>query len=128
LACGNAIDALLVVNNYRDREQDKISGKNTTVVLFGEKFGSFQYLMSGIIPVSIIFLVYILDRLQVFRCGYISIYEAVVVMIVYLSVHIAAWKKMLSIGKGRQLNQILGRTSLNILIFGILLTLIIINN
>lgn len=128
LACGNAIDALLVVNNYRDREQDKISGKNTTVVLFGEKFGSFQYLMSGIIPVSIIFLVYILDRLQVFRCGYISIYEAVVVMIVYLSVHIAAWKKMMGIHKGRQLNQILGRTSLNILIFGILLTLIIINN
>ncbi|MBQ5593534.1 MAG: 1,4-dihydroxy-2-naphthoate octaprenyltransferase [Bacteroidales bacterium] len=128
LACGNAIDALLVVNNYRDREQDKISGKNTTVVLFGEKFGSFQYLMSGIIPVSIIFLVYIFDSLQVSMCGYISIYEAVVVMIVYLSVHIAAWKKMMGINKGRQLNQILGRTSLNILIFGILLTLIIINN
>ena len=109
-------------------EEDAAANKRTTVVLFGEKFGSFQYLMSGIIPVSIIFLVYILDRLQVFRCGYISIYEAVVVMIVYLSVHIAAWKKMMGIHKGRQLNKILGRTSLNILIFGILLTLIIINN
>ena len=38
---GLVINNLLVVNNYRDFENDKLVRKNTTVVLFGKKFGSF---------------------------------------------------------------------------------------
>ena len=33
LACGLAIDTLLMLNNYRDREQDALSGKRTLVVV-----------------------------------------------------------------------------------------------
>ena len=33
LACGLIIDTLLMVNNFRDREQDAVSGKRTLVVL-----------------------------------------------------------------------------------------------
>lgn len=36
LICGLVIDTLLVVNNYRDREQDALSGKRTLIVRFGE--------------------------------------------------------------------------------------------
>lgn len=39
LVSGLAIDTLLMVNNYRDREQDAVSGKCTLVVRYGKKFG-----------------------------------------------------------------------------------------
>ena len=35
----------------------------------------------------------------------------------------AAWRRMIRIGRGRELNAILGATSRNILLFGLLLTL-----
>ena len=47
LICGLLIDTLLVVNNYRDREADARSGKRSVIVRFGEKFGSYLYLMLG---------------------------------------------------------------------------------
>ena len=44
-ACGLCVDTLLVLNNYRDRETDRKTGKRTIVVLFGERFGSLAYLL-----------------------------------------------------------------------------------
>ena len=46
-ACGLVIDTLLMVNNYRDREQDARSGKRTLVVRLGERAGQRLYLLSG---------------------------------------------------------------------------------
>lgn len=46
-ACGLAIDTLLTVNNYRDREQDARSGKRTLVVRLGARAGSGLYLALG---------------------------------------------------------------------------------
>ena len=43
LVSGLAIDTLLMVNNYRDREQDAVSGKCTLVVRYGKKFGENMY-------------------------------------------------------------------------------------
>ena len=37
IACGLIIDTLLVVNNYRDRTNDKQANKYTLVVRIGEK-------------------------------------------------------------------------------------------
>ena len=37
------INKLLVVNNYRDLEEDRSTGKNTLVVIFGRKFGVYLY-------------------------------------------------------------------------------------
>ena len=47
LACGLAIDTLLMLNNYRDREQDALSGKRTLVVRFGARVGRILYLATG---------------------------------------------------------------------------------
>lgn len=47
LACGLAIDTLLMLNNYRDREQDALSGKRTLVVRFGARAGRILYLATG---------------------------------------------------------------------------------
>ena len=38
--CGLVIDTLLVLNNYRDRTTDRVAGKHTLIVIFGERFGS----------------------------------------------------------------------------------------
>ena len=55
LVSGLAIDTLLMVNNYRDREQDAVSGKCTLVVRYGKKFGENMYLALGIAAVLLCF-------------------------------------------------------------------------
>lgn len=40
---------ILIVNNYRDYEQDKAARKRTTIVLFGRTFGLVTYLLNGIL-------------------------------------------------------------------------------
>jgi 1,4-dihydroxy-2-naphthoate polyprenyltransferase len=56
---GALITNILVVNNYRDRDEDRSNGKNTLVVIFGEKFGRLQYLffmlLSYLTPVIVYF-------------------------------------------------------------------------
>ena len=44
---------ILLVNNYRDYEQDKAARKRTTVVLFGRRFGLITYLLNGLLAVLI---------------------------------------------------------------------------
>lgn len=49
LAVGLLAANVLIVNNYRDYEDDKAVGKNTTVVIFGRKAMSAVYIVNGII-------------------------------------------------------------------------------
>lgn len=110
---GISIDALLVINNYRDRDQDLISGKRTIIVWGGERFGRYLYLLIG--PVSAvlcIFLGYLLDGCLIYF--QIAAY-------VYLALHIGAWAQMNRIRSGKALNKILGLTSINMFIFALLL-------
>ena len=118
LISGISIDALLVINNFRDREQDRISGKNTLVVLLGERFGLFHYIAISIVCCW----------LAVLLCYYIGgkqLYFQLAGMM-YLSLHIYAWAKMREISSGKALNHILGLTSRNMLIFALLLSAAII--
>ena len=48
IACGLVIDALLIVNNYRDRDTDREAGKNTIIVRLGAKVGLQLYLGVGV--------------------------------------------------------------------------------
>lgn len=110
---GISIDALLVINNYRDREQDRISGKRTLVVLLGERFGLFHYMAISIIScwLSILLCYYIGGKQLYFQ----------IVTLVYLSLHIYAWTKMREIRSGKALNHILALTSINMFIFALML-------
>lgn len=122
LISGIAIDALLVINNYRDRDQDRISGKRTLVVRFGERFGSQHYLWVGITVSLLIFLLFAL-------CYPLSLsaYVAPVpVVLIYASLHVRTWQQMLRIHQGRALNQILGLTSRNMFLMSLLLALAVI--
>lgn len=42
---GALITNILVVNNYRDREEDRAAGKRTTAVIFGKRFARLQYIL-----------------------------------------------------------------------------------
>lgn len=112
LVCGVLIDTLLVVNNYRDREADARSGKRTVIVRLGEKFGSYLYLALG--GIASLLCLYFL------REGHI--YAALLPQL-YLIPHLLTWKRMLKIYRGKKLNSILGETSRNILLMGILLSI-----
>lgn len=109
-ACGFASDTLLVVNNYRDREQDAVSGKHTLIVLFGERFGSLFYLLQGVAA-------YVCAAMLA-RYGHLWM---AVLPAFYLLPHYLTWRKMVEIGDGRALNRILGFTSRNMLTFALLI-------
>lgn len=115
LVSGICIDTLLIVNNYRDRDQDRISGKRTVIVRFGEPFGRYAYLSLGVAAVLLSFLL-------VFY-GKISFLGYVLSAGMYLVLHITTWRRMVRIGHGRELNGILGQNSRNMLLLGVLLSL-----
>lgn len=115
---GISIDALLVINNYRDRDQDRISGKKTIIVWGGEKFGRYLYMLIGpfVAILAILLGYYIKGNILYFQ----------IASYVYLVLHINAWSKMNRIRSGKALNKILGLTSMNMFILAILLALVII--
>ena len=88
-----AIDTLLMMNNYRDREQDAVSGKCTLVVRYGKKFGENMYLALGIAAVLLCFwFVY---------TGKLTPLEFIWAPCVYLYMHALTWRKMIQIGSGK---------------------------
>ena len=115
LMCGVSIDTLLVVNNYRDREQDAVSGKRTLIVRYGEPFGRYLYLILGIAC-------WLIALLMTLR-GLLSTDQLVWASSPYLLLHITTWCKMVRIRQGRKLNAILGETSRNMLLMGLLWSL-----
>ena len=112
LACGLVIDTLLMVNNFRDREQDAVSGKRTLVVRFGARTGLLLYFLLGMAACWLCFYFIWLGKIY-----------AVLLPQLYLIPHILTTQKMARIGKGKALNRILGETSRNMLLFGLLLAL-----
>lgn len=113
LVSGLAIDTLLMVNNYRDREQDALSGKRTLVVRFGEAFGRNMYLALGIAAVLLC--------LWFVHSGSLTLIEFIWAPCVYFYLHALTWRKMVHIRSGKELNRILGETSRNMLFLGLLL-------
>ena len=113
--CGLVIDTLLVVNNYRDREQDALSGKRTLIVRFGEPFGRYLYLGLGVAAALL--------SLWFVYTGKIEPLAFIWAPCVYLCLHVLTWHRMVAIRSGKKLNSILGETSRNMLFFGLLLSL-----
>ena len=112
LASGLVSDLLLMLNNYRDREQDKISGKRTLVVRFGAKAGRWMYLALGLIACMLCLLFVITGQLW-----------AAILPQLFLVPHLNTWQHMVKINKGKELNKVLGETARNIALFGVLLSL-----
>ena len=112
LACGLVIDALLIVNNYRDRDVDRRDGKQTLVVKIGATASEWLYLAIGIIAV--------LAGLLFWAEGHVL---AFVLPFLYLTLHVFTWLKLRRIHEGRQLNECLGETARNIFVYGLCVTI-----
>ncbi len=108
ISCGLVIDALLIVNNYRDREVDRSDGKMTLVVKIGADASEWLYLALGVIAV--------VAGVRFWMEGHIL---AFILPLIYLLLHIFTWLKLRRIHAGRQLNECLGETARNIFIYGL---------
>ena len=112
VACGLVIDTLLVVNNYRDRDNDRRTRKNTLVVRIGARATERLFPALGI-TACLLGLVY-------WANGH---FWAFLLPVVYLSLHLVTSERMKTIGKGFGLNKILGENARNMFIYGILLSI-----
>ena len=113
LACGFVIDTLLLINNYRDRDNDRRAGKLTLVVRLGESFGLHLYLWVGFLAVALGAVFMLNDH------PYASLLPAVF----YLPLHLQTFRQMKKINHGPQLNAILGQTARNMFVYGIVVAL-----
>ena len=105
-----AVDTLLVLNNFRDRDTDRASGKRTLIAVLGGRFGSLFYLVQGLLAYACCVAIACLGHPL---CA--------VLPLVYVAMHVSTWRTMVSIWKGRELNRVLGLTSRNMLVLGITL-------
>lgn len=111
LACGLVIDTMLMVNNFRDREEDARCGKRTIVVCLGEGVGRWGYFALGTGAVALC-----LTLLGGGRTW------AALLPLLYWLAFFATWRKMVRIDRGDALNICLAETARNMLLFGALLT------
>ena len=112
IACGLVIDALLIVNNFRDRDNDRLAGKNTIIVRLGPKAGLQLYVGVGVAAI-------ILGG-TFWMNGHIL---ASLLPLLYLVLHLFTYLKMKRIYQGKALNLILGETARNIFIYGLLVSI-----
>jgi 1,4-dihydroxy-2-naphthoate octaprenyltransferase len=112
LACGIVIDALLLVNNFRDRDTDRVAGKNTLVVRIGARSTLVIYLCVGIMA-CLMGGVFLLNGHAL----------AFVLPLIYLALHFFTYLKMKKIWQGRELNKCLGETARNIFIYGLMVAI-----
>ena len=113
IACGLIIDTLLVVNNYRDIENDRRAGKLTLIVRIGERGGLVLYLMLGLVGT-------ILAIVGVVLLDWHDGQWTQTLLIIYTPFHTWAFNEMRYIRKGAELNRVLGMTARNMFIFGLL--------
>ena len=113
IGCGLVVDTLLLVNNYRDIENDKRAGKRTLVVFIGKKATEVLFLLVVPIALAIMFVV---------GCKW----QFVVLAVLMFVKHFIVWRKMVKIGEGRELNKVLGMTAANIFLYGILASVCVI--
>lgn len=115
IACGLAIDALLIVNNYRDIDNDRSNGKITLAVRLGESKTRRLYESIGYIAAGIMIILVFIDLYQIDK-----VIPTYALYLIYIILHRQSYQEMKRINKGAKLNQVLGLTARNILVFGIL--------
>lgn len=109
VACGLVVDTLLVVNNVRDIDNDRRTGKRTLIVAMGRRQGQVLYFFLGFAAVI----------LGCFLPYYEHHWATWLPIILYQPLHVVTFVEMWKIGQGEALNRILGKTARNIFIYGL---------
>ncbi len=106
---GALITNILVVNNYRDIEEDFNNGKYTLAVKFGERFSRIQYVVFMILSYVILFVVYFFHK------------QNLIVFLPLLTLPMSLkLVKMIYTLKGKELNKTLELTARLSAIYGLL--------
>ena len=100
---------VLIVNNYRDVEDDREAGKRTTVVRFGRRVAAIAYLLFGIAAVWLTAPLWA-EKLWIFF----------IAPAIYLCLHYSTWQRIRR-SRGAALNPLLGATARNMLVYSLLL-------
>ena len=106
---------VLLVNNYRDVDDDREAGKRTSVVVAGRTLAAFAYLLNGLLALSVLGVLWL--RLWM-EWGWWTMLPPAI----YMALHLTSWHRLKQ-RTGAALNPILGATARNMLIFTIVLTL-----
>lgn len=106
---------VLLVNNYRDVDDDREAGKRTSVVVAGRTLAAFAYLLNGLLALSVLGVLWL--RLWMEWSWWTMLPPAI-----YMALHLTTWHRLKQ-RTGAALNPILGATARNMLIFTLLLTL-----
>lgn len=100
---------VLIVNNYRDMEDDREAGKRTSVVRFGRRAAAIAYLLFGIAAVWLTAPLWA-EKLWIFF----------IAPAIYLCLHCLTWQRIRR-SRGVALNPLLGATARNMLVYSLLL-------
>lgn len=113
LTIGIATDAILIVNNYRDIQQDKQSKKRTIIVRFGSEFGLKAYAGIGLVTIilSSIYLSLDMHPLYIFA------------LTPYALFFTKNFRQLKYIGPSKLLNVVLGKTAFSVLLLSITLSI-----
>lgn len=112
LAIGIVVDNLLIVNNYRDAENDAKNGKKTTVTLFGNTLMRYLFYLNPIIAIILIYLVF---KNNIIFWYFIPL----LIYSVFVSCKFAK-------AKGMEFNKLIGMAPLEAIIFALSITIYLI--
>ncbi len=113
---------VLLVNNYRDVEDDRIAGKKTQTVMRGRPATAFAYLLNGYTSIAILAVFWFM----IVMCkGRVLPLWTLSIPVLYLVMHTITWHKLKQ-RDGAALNPLLGGTARNMLIFTLLFTIVFI--
>ena len=119
---GLATDNLLMVNNYRDIEQDRMSGKKTIVVRLGKPIALQLYLWLGLVAAL---LMVVVELLQTYHEG--RGWMGTILILVYLWMHVGNYNKMRAL-TGKALNMVLGMTAAGIFLYAVVFAMSLLIN
>ena len=100
---------VLIVNNYRDMEDDKAVNKNTTVVIFGRKVMGWCYMQAGVVAMAAMLPVWMKLRLW-----------SLPIVLIYFGLHLKN-RQYMKKAQGAALNPLLGKTAVTLLVFSLML-------
>ncbi|MDO4671589.1 MAG: 1,4-dihydroxy-2-naphthoate octaprenyltransferase [Porphyromonadaceae bacterium] len=103
-------DCILIVNNYRDYEDDRQKGKKTIIVMFGKEFGPKLYFTCGALSLLLLF-PFAKMKGFILLCFYILIFTSNF--------------RALKTTEGKALNKVLAKTALMVLAYALVASLLL---
>lgn len=116
LAVGLVTNNLLIVNNYRDADEDLVNGKRTTVNVFGKRFMKVIYFCNPLIAIVLGFVFF--DKI-------INPFVWMVSIVPFLAYSTLVSVKF-SKAKGLEFNKLIGMSSLEAIVFALTVVFVVI--